>query len=212
MPTHHPPEDVLVAYASGSAPEPVSLVVSTHLALCWGCRDVVDQLEAVGGELLGDIEPAFVPDALLDAVLARVAEPVLPEVRRPPASVPTLLPEPLRSYVPDPIPWKTLVPGIQKYDLPLVYGSEHVVLTRLRGGVTVPAHGHRGPELQLVLSGGFTDREQHFVRGDIQVADPDLVHGLRIDAGEPCVTLLVRDARLVQHTLAGKVFGWLTGA
>ncbi len=52
------------------------------------------------------------------------------------------------------------------------------------------------------------------MRGDETFAAPadGTTHSFRVDADAPCVSLLVRDARIVPTTLFGKVFTWLTGA
>jgi putative transcriptional regulator len=51
-PVHHPPEELLLDYAAGSADEPTSLTLATHLTLCPECRDTVARFESVGGALL----------------------------------------------------------------------------------------------------------------------------------------------------------------
>ena len=47
-PSHHPEPALLMEYASGASPEPFSLVIATHLALCPECRRSVAELEAAG--------------------------------------------------------------------------------------------------------------------------------------------------------------------
>jgi len=56
-PDHHPSDERLLEYASGAAPEPIALLVATHLALCPACRHVTAELEAVGGALLETLPP-----------------------------------------------------------------------------------------------------------------------------------------------------------
>ncbi len=52
IPQHHVPDDVLIAYASGSLSASQSLLVATHLTLCPLCRARVEQAEAVGAALM----------------------------------------------------------------------------------------------------------------------------------------------------------------
>ena len=82
MPEHHLHLELLVDYAAGSAPEPVSLLVATHLTFCPSCRQHVARLEDVGGALLDGIEPVPVDSEALDRMLARLdkAEPSMPSV------------------------------------------------------------------------------------------------------------------------------------
>lgn len=209
-PQHHIPGYELVSYAAGTSPEAISLLIATHLALCPGCRTVDDLLNAVGGSLLEPVGEPVSPD-LLARTLAKLDE--APPAARPPtpqrADLPPL-PEPLRSLVGD-RPWRRIAPAIRAIELPVRFGDQPVVITRLSGPIRVPRHGHLGIEAQLVLGGGFTDGDVNFRRGDVQWVDASVEHSIDIDPDAPCVTLLVREARLVQHTLRGKLFGWMTG-
>ena len=60
----------------------------------------------------------------------------------------------------------------------------------------MPRHTHDGSELTLVLTGGFTERGNHFLRGDVAVADSSVDHCPVADPGEPCLCLAVTDAPL----------------
>ena len=48
----------------------------------------------------------------------------------------------------------------------------------------MPQHSHEGEEYTLVLRGGFTDGELHFLPGDVATADPTVDHQPIADAGE----------------------------
>jgi putative transcriptional regulator len=122
------------------------------------------------------------------------------------------MPEPLRSRV-GPLgdgDWQRLVPGLIQH-VPLDADRGTLRLVRMRPGAVVPDHGHQGEELNLVLSGGFLDRGEHFDRGDLAVADADVEHDLRVDPGEHCVILQLLDGPIVPRTLLGRVVGALTG-
>lgn len=206
---HHVPDDLLSAYAAGTAPEAVALFVATHASLCPMCYGRISELEAVAGGLLA-AAPALPRHDLLAGVLARLdAPPPVEPARHPPHPY---LPAPLLAYTgPNPA-WRRLVPGVETADLPLLHAGKPVVLTRLAAGTRVPPHTHRGWELQLVLSGGYTADDGRFDRGDAHCVDDGTTHSFRVDADAPCVSLLVRDARIVPTTLFGKFFTWLTGA
>src|SRR3990167_3252388 len=98
--SHHIAEETLVAYGAGTLSEAWSLLVAAHLALCPACRAEAERIESVGGALLEELEPAEVGvDAfahLMQTIDDMSAEPAPTCVARP---VPSLLPEPLKSYV-----------------------------------------------------------------------------------------------------------------
>jgi len=212
-PGHHPTDDLLVEHISGASPAAVSLLVATHLSLCSRCRRVASLLDAVGGAALNALPAQGAPEQGLDAFLSRLDAPVEVGPPAPPAG-PDWLPQPLRSLV-GPLPdasWRTLVPGLAwNLDLPLHHGDRPVRLARMRAGFRVPRHSHAGRELNLVLAGGYTDATGSFERGDLADNDGTVEHELRIDAGEPCVLLVVNDAPLLPRGPVANVLSWLSG-
>ena len=108
------------------------------------------------------------------------------------------LPQPLRGYLGrglDDLDWKLRGPVDEVRILP-----DHVGVTsrlfRIRAGTAMPRHTHDGSELTLVLTGGFTDRGNHFQRGDVAVADSSVDHCPVADPGEDCFCFAVNDAPL----------------
>ena len=45
---HHIPNEILVAYSTGTLPEAFSIIVACHISLCDKCRVEVEALDAVG--------------------------------------------------------------------------------------------------------------------------------------------------------------------
>jgi putative transcriptional regulator len=210
-PSHHPPEELLLDYATGSAGEAVGLLVATHLALCPRCRDELEMLECVGGALLGELANGAPPPGLPDAVASGIGhspEPPKIERKHVPAAL-RMYPEPLRSYLAPEgerdVPWSARLPGVRYRDLDLSYQGFPVRVSALRGGLFIPEHSHRGLELNLVLQGGFTDRGHDFIRGDVAFGDEHVTHHLDIHGGEDCILLAVSADRLVPKTLLGKL-------
>ncbi|HEY1633043.1 MAG TPA: ChrR family anti-sigma-E factor [Rhizomicrobium sp.] len=212
--THHPSDELLLAHASGGAGEAVSLIVGTHLALCPECRAKIARMEAMGGAILVDLAPAAISDHALQSVLARLDAATLepPVPRRDGKSF--TAPEPLRSYLSgdlDAVRWRPVGPGISYRSL--FRGRDaSAKLIRSRPGRGVGTHTHRGEELTLVLTGGFTDATGHYTRGDLQIADGALEHRPLADPGEDCIVLAVCDAPLKFRSAAvgllGKLFGF----
>lgn len=202
MPSHHPPLDMLVDYASGALPEAEALIIASHISLCPECREEVCFAEAVGGVMLEEIEPAQMSDLALDRVLARLDEPAPIADSPAPVRLPSLstfLPQPIADLVGgsfESLSWKTVIRGIEEVRLPDLAGAAKVALMRIRPGVSVPQHTHEGAEFTLVLSGGFSDARGHFERGDLSITGAEIDHRPVADAGEDCIVLAVTTAPL----------------
>jgi len=206
-PSHHPADERLLDYASGALPEPTALLVATHLALCPRCRRETAELGALAGALLETMPPEPVAADSLERVLTRIERPAPaePEPARP-AGDPTL-PRPLRDYVGgqlEALPWRRLGPVAE---VQLLHGFPGFTtrLLRIRAGIGVPAHTHRGHELTLVLSGAFSDEGGHYLRGDVEEADSEVTHRPVADAGEDCLCLAVTDAPLKLTSRFGRL-------
>jgi putative transcriptional regulator len=200
MATHHPESDTLWAYAAGTLDEASSVLVATHLALCPQCRAEVTRMEAVGGEMLGDLDAAPVSAGSFDAVMARLdAPPSAPTPARATVADATL-PRPLRDYVGsgiDSISWRRMAGGVEYVDLPLRAEGRRARLLRIAPGTRVPSHGHGGEEMTMVLAGGYSDEFGSYARGDVETADVTKVHQPVADPGEPCICLTVTRGALI---------------
>ena len=202
---HHPVEATLLAYAAGQLPEGLSLVVATHLAWCAECLDAVAAAEAAAGLLLCRAAPAECDEELLQRTLAALDGRVTP----PPAAAPAWpphpqlampdLPQPLRSYV-EALPrprWRRLGPGVEQIGiLGRTPAGGTARLLRIKPGMRMPRHGHRGSELAVVLSGAYDDELGRFARGDLADHGAEVEHQPLSDAQEGCVCLIATDRPL----------------
>ena len=198
-----PGEDLLLDYASGALPEPVSVLVATLLALRPDLRRTVTEMEAVGGYLLEEIEPAALSDDAFDAVLARIETAGLPveaaanddgAVSTSDAETIAAVPEPLRSYLGAPLSglaWRRRGPGIEEYRLPVTDTRFEMSVLRLGPGRSVPSHGHEGSELTLVLDGAFSDAAGRYARGDLAVNGEEDQHAPMADPQDGCLCLAI---------------------
>jgi putative transcriptional regulator len=201
-PIHHPSLELLLDYAAGSTGEAAGLALATHLALCPECREVVAQLESVGGALLEAIEPAAVPPDSLDNLLARLDKPV--PAYRSPADATALgpVPQPLRGYIGqglETIRWKRVMRGVEQAEVAVdrgLTGHVRARLLRIAPGVRVPRHTHAGTEMTLVLAGGFSDGDKQYRRGDFSFGDGATDHSPVADDDGECLCLTVTDAPL----------------
>ena len=67
--THHTPDAMLAAYASGCLPQPYALVVAAHVSLCQACRVAFEAHQSVGGAVLNAFGEKGVTDGLKSRVL-----------------------------------------------------------------------------------------------------------------------------------------------
>jgi putative transcriptional regulator len=210
---HHPPEDLLLGYASGSLDEATSVLTATHLALCPSCRKAVRCAEAVGGELVEQLRPAQMATTALDSVMSRLDErpavsPRAP-VRMPAVAQAGDLPRPLRDYVSrelGELGWRWKGAGVQYAPLLVDDAGNRMGLLRIAGGTRIPHHGHTDDEFTMVLAGGYTSEFGHFTRGDVEFADPGIVHRPIADADAECVCLVITRGRLKP---TGAIARWL---
>jgi putative transcriptional regulator len=200
LPRHHPPEDLLAEHAAGTLPEPVDLVVATHLAYCPQCSAAVADYEAVGGALLEELPPADLAAGSLEGVLARLDAGDAPPhpasaARRPPADpfVAGLPPALRRALGNAPaIRWRPVLPGVvSDRMLPRTTPGYRSRLIKVRPGRRAPEHGHFGTEFLLVLDGKVHQGGDTLTRGDLHIADPGVRHDTLSDPEVGCTCLLV---------------------
>lgn len=192
-------DELLMAYAAGKLPEPVSLVIATHLALSPAARERYGRFEALGGVFLEGIKPSELADDAWSRLVAR-----LEDKDEPPQALPESigsnhrLPRPLRDYLPGPLEtlrWRNYGTSAE-YELKLRTPGFRTTLIRVRAGKRVPQHTHEGNELTVVVEGAFHDETGHYSRGDLAIADSSIDHRPVADEGGDCLCLAVTDAPL----------------
>jgi putative transcriptional regulator len=197
----HLSDDLLLGYSAGSLDEPSNLLVASHLALCPHCRARNASVDSLGGYMLESLPEAPVPMALMSSVLARIrceSEAAAPPTRSP-STANFLIPEPLRSYVGGDVHdlnWMRMAPRVHQIQINTPNSRSQARLLRFQSGTSVPAHGHRGRELTLVLTGSLCDRDTILYRGDIAETDERTEHQPYAGPDEDCICLAVTDAPL----------------
>lgn len=199
-------DELLAGYAAGTLPYPAQALVGAHLELSARNRSYVSSLESLAGADLDEAAPVAMSDrdALLAAVFATEPEetPVTTahdETSDVPSSIRPIVGSRMTT-----VPWKTLLPGVKECKFGEVDGCD-ISLIWVRAGRAMPAHTHHGTELTLVLKGGFSDQDGHYVAGDVAFADGDIDHKPLADEGEDCICFAVTAGRL---ELTGPVGRW----
>jgi putative transcriptional regulator len=192
---HHLSDDLLMAYSAGTLPEAFSLMVASHVSLCDVCRAQLETFDAVGGALLED-ETAEMGEDSLAATIAMISGHA-PQPRAP-RNRPGVLPGPLQEYVGgdlEAIKWRPVGMGVKQAILPTSRDASARLLF-IPAGAAVPDHSHNGMEMTMVLQGAFSDEDDRFARGDVEMADESVHHTPVADISEDCICLAVTDAPL----------------
>ena len=203
----HPPEELLLAVASGQADLPHRVLVEGHLETCGACRSAIAELSAPGGALLGGLSEETPPGRLWEQLWARVqalppggADPLLAGLPIP-AGVRRELP-PLRE-----IPWRRL--SIRGARLAVLlrdrFTGSALILGHMPAKRAFPRHLHLGPEDVLILTGGYEDQYGTFEAGSYTQYAPGTEHRPLTEPGEECWTLL----RLEKPNLFYGWRGWM---
>ena len=198
--SHHLDEATILAYAAGTLNEAFSVVAAAHVSVCPSCRAAVRQAEAVGGNILEQVDAVAVSAdtrARMMAQLDVVAPLNAPERPRPMAS--HELPRPLARLLGgsnlDEIRWRSLAPGIAVHDLPLSPQARgHLKLLRIGAGKAMPEHGHGGEEITLILKGAYRDKFGEFRAGDVADLDESMEHSPIVTEDGPCICLIATEA------------------
>jgi putative transcriptional regulator len=204
--SHHLDEATILAYAAGTLGEALSVAAACHTAMCPECRTAVRKAEALGGEILDDLQSSEVSEACRAATLGRLDG----KIATKPAVAKSEMPPPLQRLLGGKgfaqLRWRKKAPGVAVVELPLSKAAKgSLKLISIAPGMSMLEHGHGGEELTLVLKGAFKDKLGRFARGDIADLDQDTEHCPVIEAGETCICLFATEAPTRYKTFIGRL-------
>lgn len=208
--SHHLDDASLLAYASGTMPKGMALLVDCHIDRCEACLENVRSAEAIGGQLLDSIEPVSVEVGAFELLLSRLVSENNDQARTTPeiiALASAEVPAPLARLVGtdlDKIAWKKMGGGVQQFDLALG-GIGAARLLRIQPGASVPQHTHTGNELTMILRGSYSDEVGRFRVGDVADLDDRINHQPIVDTHQECICLIATDAPLKFTGLMGRL-------
>lgn len=205
VPEFHPGIETLAEYAAGKMRAGFDFVLATHLRGCASCRNIVAQLEAVGGSLLETIAPVALDDQALAATLDRLDDPISSlEPSAPPArSLDQLLAVARRRWI---------MPGIWIAHIDTPHDrTDRVFLLRVGAGMATAPHTHDGLEMTQVLTGALVDDGVTYRAGDMIEMDQEHLHYPKVIGDQPCVCLLATCRPLKPTTLKGRIAFTLAG-
>ncbi len=204
---HHPHDETLMSFASGTLDPAFSLVLGCHLQFCSQCRRRVRVMEDIGGLLLerlsaGDDEADFFQRTMerFSHQLQSRDEIILPA---PDAGNEVIMPAPLAHVTGlrrETIPWKSVSHDLRRFDLDKVAGakaSAHII--NIEPGAFLPPERHGG-QLVVVLWGAYDYDGAHFERGDLHDIGSSDYRGFKGDSPEG-VTYLTAVAPVPQFEI-----------
>jgi putative transcriptional regulator len=222
---HHLDDATLMGYAAGALPNALAAVVAAHAAMCAGCRAEIARHERVGAALLEGVSGVALmrgPPVLdgeadgnatvkaRDAGGVAVALPAEAAAIQAPGAAVTGggLPPSLARLVGaslDDIRWRPLAIGVWHRRLPLTGASAgDLRLIKAGPGRGLPAHGHSGSELTLVLRGDYADEVGTFGTGDVADLDEDIAHH-PVAGATGCICLMACEKPARFHGLLARL-------
>ena len=207
---HHPSEDILLRYVSGGYDTAYNLVLATHISGCAECQRTVQMQQSIGGHVLAVEKPANMNVSA--AELLRKAE-IPPSPKRETFAAARSknhgfkIPAILNSYVGndfDGLKWQRLSPSLKQSVL-TVDGKATARILWMKAGHAVPAHGHTGEELTMILSGGYYDGDVPYTKGDVHYADHKSPHMPTAMEDADCFALAATDSPLVFRNLIPRI-------
>ena len=192
-------DDLLFAHAFGRLPEPLALVVATHLALSPEARKRYRHFEAFAGEMLWKSQFEALRTGALESALARLDENHADlDLKSAEDLGDDPVPSPLREVLGGPLDglrWKRFG-SFAEHRIEIGRGDYRASLVRVKSGRRTPRHTHRGLEVMLVLRGGLHDERGHYSCGEMMIANEMVDHQPAADPGEDCLCLSVINAPL----------------
>lgn len=207
--SYHPADDVLLKYVTGAYDTAYSIVLAAHVSGCVRCQNSVAIHQEIGGQALSEQTPAAMKISAMD-LLDHAPEPVVETAvtaedysGRFDISTPTILSTYLGKAL-DSIKWQSLTPSLKQHVIK-TGGKATARLLWMAPGKSVPAHGHQGEEMTLILSGGYFDGDQAYTAGDLHIADHKTPHVPVAMEDQPCLVLTATDEPLLFKGLIPKI-------
>ena len=218
---HHPDNNMMLEYASGSLNWAHSLVVAAHIQLCPQCAAQMKLLNNVGGNLLATASPAPSAASQETSAFSRLMQRIDSEEAATTDAIPDQKPaertarDPIFSAVPPVVKkllagnpslkWRRLSKGLKEALLKTGQKDLQVSFHRIAPGSKVAEHGHRGKEITMVLYGSFSDGDGVYSKGDFLVREPGEVHRPTATLDQECLCLSVVEAPVSLTGFLGKI-------
>lgn len=218
MINHHPDENLLAEYASGSLAWALSLSVCAHAQLCPPCRQKVSNLNKIGGAMLNSSSAETCAPNSFENVMQRIQKSRVektsdvtlatselsnmyshdPLLNNLPKVVTKLLP------VSGKLKWQRVSSALKTARLTAAQNEYEVAFQRISSGGKVVEHDHGGLEVTLVLKGSFSDEQGVYREGDFLIRNAGEVHRPTATLNEDCLCLSVVAAPVMVTGFLGR--------
>ncbi len=230
MISHHPDDNILTEYASGSLAVALGLIVCAHLQTCPHCRKRVEGLNKLGATILSHSVAEAVNPESFTQVMARIhtqsggelatshkaarestardlhatyaADPLMQRI---PKVIAKLLPRDGK------LKWARVSKGLKTARLTTGQREYEVAFQRITSGNTVVEHDHGGLEVTLVLCGSFSDADGVYSEGDFLVRTPGEIHRPTATQNQDCLCISVTQAPVKMTGFLGKLINPFLG-
>jgi putative transcriptional regulator len=206
--SHHPPENLLTGFATGTIEEAECLVVGVHVAGCVKCNRFVRALEQLAGMAIENAEPASMSASAFDRVMARIDAYPSPEQ---PRAIPTG-PAPEGRELPELLrrcrfgKRRRVAPGVSLQPIELSgAGKARAFLLQSSPGARMLEHSHTGTELTCVLKGSFSHEGGRYGPGDFDYGDDDVDHRPIVGDEGPCLCVVAMTGDLRMNGFFGRL-------
>jgi putative transcriptional regulator len=204
---HHPPDELLTAFAAGTLDPGQHVAVATHLMGCPHCRTLVRAMEQVGGAVMERLPDSEMSPGAFAAVEARLSGSIAAAALAPSAAGfrdIAGLPPFVRRYGES--RWKWIAPKVHFRPIELPWPSDtRVFLLRSKPGTKMVEHTHTGFEMTCVLSGSFAHDGGQFGPGDFDFGDGSDDHDVVVDSADDCICLVAMQGGLKLHGIIGRL-------
>ncbi len=220
MINHHPDDNLLTEYASGSLAMALGLIVCAHLQVCPHCRKRVEHLNKLGATILThSVAEAVQPDSfaqLMTRIHNQSTDAIASEKAAQKIELhPTYANDPLFKPIPKVIAkllprngklkWERVSKGLKSARLVTGQKKYEVAFQRIASGNKVVEHDHRGLEVTMVLCGSFSDEDGVYSEGDFLVRAPGEVHRPTATQNQDCLCISVVEAPVKVTGVFGKL-------
>jgi putative transcriptional regulator len=205
--SHHPPEDLLAKFATGTLPPAERLVVAVHVSMCRHCRRLSGAIEHLAGEALEDATPVRLADGAFESVMARIkCEPAAPQAEAAFVNDDDALPPILRRCRIG--KRRRVAPGVSLRPILLPeVGNSRAFLLQSAPGTRMLEHSHTGTELTCVLEGSFSHQGGTYRPGDFDFGDDAVDHQPVVGGERDCLCVVAMTGDLRMNGLFGRLIG-----